>query len=88
MIRIVPFAALLCLAMPAKAGGDPAAGEAAYAQACAHCHRSVARIVPMISGADATAKTAYLEHFLAGHKAPDPRVRADLIAYLLKVSGL
>ena len=87
MIRAIPFAALICLAGPAHAGGDPVAGEAAYAQACARCHRIVAAIVPMISGADAAAKTAYLEDFLAGHKAPDPAMRADLIAYLLEVSG-
>ena len=88
MIRAISFAALLCLAGQAHAAGDPVAGEAAYAQACVRCHRSVERILPFIAGDDAAAKTAYLDALLADHKAPDPAMRADLIAYLLKVSGL
>jgi cytochrome c2 len=87
MIRAMSFAVLLCLAGQAQAAGDPVAGEAAYAKACARCHRSVDRLVPMIGGDDAATRTAYLDGFLADHKAPDPTMRADLIAYLLKVSG-
>ena len=87
MFRAVSFVILLCLAGPANAAGDPVAGEAAYAQACARCHRSVDRILPFIAGDDAAAKTAYLDALLADHRAPDPAMRADLIAYLLKLSG-
>lgn len=87
MFRAVSFVMLLCLSGPASAGGDPVAGEAAYAQACARCHRSVDRILPFIAGDDAAAKTAYLDALLADHRAPDPAMRADLIAYLLKLSG-
>ena len=87
MFRAVSFVILLCLAGPASAAGDPVAGVAAYAQACARCHRSVDRILPFIAGDDAAAKTAYLDALLADHRAPDPAMRADLIAYLLKLSG-
>lgn len=87
MIRAMSFALLVCLAGQAQAAGDPVAGEAAYAQACARCHRSVDRILPFIAGNDAAAKTAYLDALLADHRAPDPAMRADIIAYLLKVSG-
>lgn len=88
MIRAMSFAAFLCLAGQAVAAGNPVAGEAAYAQACARCHRSVERLIPMMSGDDAAARSAYLDGFLSDHKAPDPAMRADLIAYLLKVSGM
>ena len=47
MFRAVSFVMLLCLAGPASAAGDPVAGEAAYAQACARCH-----------GADASTNAA------------------------------
>lgn len=88
MIRAMSFALLVCLAGQTQAAGDPVAGKAAYAQACARCHRSVDRILPFIAGNDAAAKTAYLDALLADHRAPDPAMRTDLIAYLLKVSGL
>ena len=88
MIRAMSFALLLCLAGEAQAAGDPIAGEAAYAQASARCHRSADRILPFIAGDDVAAKTAYLDASLADHRAPDRAMRADLIAYLLKVSGL
>lgn len=88
MIRAMFLAVLLCLAGKAWAAGDPVAGEAAYAKACARCHRSVDRLVPMIAGPDAAARSVYLDGFLADHKAPDPAMRADIIAYLLKVSAL
>lgn len=87
MIRAMSLAVLLCLAGQAQAAGDPVAGEAAYVEACARCHRSVDRLIPMIGGDDAATRTAYLDGFLADHKAPDPAMRADLIAYLLKLSG-
>ena len=64
-----------------------AKGEAVYQRACARCHRSVERVVPLIAGPDAASTAAYLDRFLADHKAPDPAARADLIAYLLKLSG-
>lgn len=88
MIRAMSFAVLLCLAGHAHAAGDPVAGEAAYAKACARCHRSIDRLIPMLGGDDAATRSTYLDDFLAGHQAPDPIMRADLIAYLLKVSGL
>ncbi|WP_181141527.1 hypothetical protein [Ciceribacter selenitireducens] len=87
MIRAMLLAVLLCLAGMAQAAGDPVAGDAAYAKACARCHRSIDRLIPMIGGDDAATRTAYLDGFLADHKAPDPAMRADLIAYLLKLSG-
>ena len=87
MIRAMFLAFLLCLTGMAQAAGDPVAGEAAYAKACARCHRGVDRLIPMIGGDGAAARTAYLDGFLADHKAPDPTMRADIIAYLLKVSG-
>ncbi len=88
MILATSFVVLLCLAGQVQAAGDPVAGEAAYAKACARCHRSVDRLVPMIGGDDAATRSAYLDGFLADHRVPDPAMRADIIAYLLKVSGL
>lgn len=81
-------AATLLSAPPVWSAGDAAKGEAVYQGACARCHRSVERVVPLIAGPDAAATAACLDRFLADHKAPDPAMRADIIAYLLKLSGL
>ena len=73
------------LAAPAAAAqseGDAARGEAAYAEACAACHDSVARLARRLPKTDQAA--ASLDAFLAGHHAPVPDTRADIIAFLLK----
>ena len=80
-------AAALLSALPAWSAGDAVEGEAVYQRTCARCHRSAERLVPLIAGPDRGATTAYLDRFLADHMAPDPAARADLIAYLLKLSG-
>lgn len=63
--------------------GDPARGEGAYATACAECHRSAARLMARVPGADAAARGAWLEAFLPDHHAPEPQARADIIAWLV-----
>lgn len=75
---------LVCLGtVPVLAEGEPAAGEAAYARACARCHASVARLMRDVEGETEEQTAAWLDTFLAGHRAPDAEMRADLIAFLL-----
>ncbi|MHB0951893.1 MAG: hypothetical protein ACYC10_08190 [Allorhizobium sp.] len=85
MIRSIALALLplLYLAAPASAEGDATAGEAAYAKACARCHKTASRITPFIEGKTAAEKAAWLDAFLAGHHATDAKIRAYLVAYLL-----
>lgn len=87
LATVLACAAALLSAQPVWSAGDAAKGEAVYQRACARCHRSAERVVPLIAGPDAASTAAYLDSFLADHKAPDPAARADLIAYLLKLSG-
>jgi mono/diheme cytochrome c family protein len=63
------------------AAGDPARGEAAFADHCTACHASVSRLVRRIPKTDQAE--ASLDAFLAGHHAPGPATRADIVAYLL-----
>lgn len=85
MIRSIALALLplLYLAAPVSAEGDATAGEAAYAKACARCHKTASRITPFIEGKTTEEKAAWLDAFLAGHHATDAKIRADLVAYLL-----
>lgn len=73
--------AAACAAGARAEDGDPARGEAAYAATCAACHASIDRLARRLPKTDQAA--ASLDAFLAGHHAPDPAARADIIAYLL-----
>jgi len=84
----------LCIAFPLSAfanntdesetlTGDVARGDAAYAADCAECHAAPARIMRRVPGDDDAGRAAWLEDFLPEHFAPDPQVRADIIAYML-----
>lgn len=80
------LALMLAPADPARADGGEAAmeqGSAAYAELCAGCHASAARIVRRVQGDTDAARGEWLEGFLKTHYAPDDEKRAALIAYLL-----
>ncbi|MCB1312248.1 MAG: hypothetical protein KDK29_10320 [Sedimentitalea sp.] len=64
-------------------GGDPAAGEIWFRQSCAMCHPAPGALFS--SGAD-TPTAQELDRFLANHRAPNPDMRRDLIAFLLRGS--
>lgn len=85
-MRILPAVALFTIALsatPALAQGDAARGEAMYQTACAECHRNAERIASRVEGATEAERATAFEAFLPEHYAPDPAVRADIIAYLL-----
>jgi mono/diheme cytochrome c family protein len=71
----------LALMLPAAA---PRAedGEAAYARACAECHRTPARLVARYGQMYPEDRRMALDDLLKGHHAPDPAERARIIAWL------
>lgn len=89
MIRLALCLSAALGAAPAVASdtaplvGDPGRGEGAYAATCADCHRSAARLMGRVPGADAAARGAWLAAFLADHHTPEPQARSDIIAWLL-----
>lgn len=83
LLGAAPAAASDTTAPEAAILGDPVRGEVAYAGACAECHRSAARLMARVPGADAAARGAWLAAFLADHHAPEPQARADIIAWLV-----
>ncbi len=54
-------------------------GAAYFRQACWRCHRSVAELLAPLAPED----SAQIDSFLARHHAPDPELRAMLVAWLL-----
>lgn len=71
---------------PVRAMGQPAtgedAGEAAYREACASCHRTPARFMRRYLDLSAEDRRAALDSFLRTHYAPDDAKRAAIIAWL------
>lgn len=65
-------------------GGDPAAGEIWFRQSCAMCHHAPGALVTR--GADMLSQAQELDRVLANHRAPNPDMRRDLIAFLLRGS--
>jgi mono/diheme cytochrome c family protein len=78
------------LAPPAAAqAGDTAAaaaGEAAYARACARCHSDPRAIGGRAARLDDAARRAALERFLAHHHAPDAATRAAIVAWMAEAT--
>jgi cytochrome c553 len=81
---ILPLAAAMLALVPAPAGAQAAApsGEAAYAEACAACHRTPARFMRRFTAMPADQRQAELDRFLTGHHAPDVAQRAAIIGWL------
>lgn len=87
--RVLPAAAVLALAAApavadirlAQAAPD---GAAAYAQACAECHRTPARFMRRYLDMPPAERAAALDRFLPGHYAPDAAQRAAIIAWLMQ----
>lgn len=59
-------------------------GAAAYAQACAECHRTPARFMRRYLDMPLAERAAALDRFLPDHYAPDPAQRAAIVAWLMQ----
>jgi len=59
-------------------------GAAAYAQACAECHRTPARFMRRYLEMPPAERAAALDRFLPDHYAPDPAQRAAIVAWLMQ----
>jgi len=57
-------------------------GAAAYAEACASCHRTPARFMCRYLDMTPEQRQAELDRFLTGHYAPDATRRGAIIAWL------
>lgn len=83
MGRAAPILAVLVLTamlpLPVVAAET---GEAAYARACAECHRNPARLVARYGPMYPEDRRMALDDLLKGHHAPDPAERARIIAWL------
>lgn len=76
------IAAALLAPTPAAAQTAAISGEAAYAENCAACHRTPTRFMRRHLAKAPEQRQADLEKFLTGHYAPDPAVRAAIVAWL------
>lgn len=82
-VPVVLLAPAMADSQAALEPGDVERGALAYVADCAECHRTPARFMARVEGADAAAKAATLDAFLPDHYAPDDQTRADIIAWLL-----
>ena len=77
------LAALLLLAAPAAAQqAAPVAGEVAYAERCAECHRTPARFMRRYLDMQPAARQRRLDEFLRTHYAEEEAPRTAIIAWL------
>jgi cytochrome c553 len=87
-IHLAFAGALVLAATPASATTRLAQaapdGAAAYAQACAECHRTPARFMRRYLDMPPAERSAALDRFLPTHYAPDPAQRAAIIAWLMQ----
>lgn len=77
-------AVIVCLVLFAHAS-PPAhadAGEEAYREACASCHRTPARFMRRYLEMTPQARWQALDTFLRDHHAPQEQQRAAIIAWL------
>jgi len=80
--------ALLVMAAPGAAGAqggsqaEVTAGAAAYAEACASCHRTPARFMRRHLDKTPAQRQTHFDEFLTKHHAPAPATRAAIIAWL------
>ncbi|WP_372624223.1 hypothetical protein [Falsiroseomonas sp.] len=81
MIRFALLAAALPLLPAAPAAAQPA-GEAAFQETCASCHRTPSRFMRRYVDMNPAERQAQLDRFLAGHYAEDATKRAGIIAWL------
>lgn len=84
MHRLAPIAAVLVFAAPlsaAPAAAQPA-GEAAYRESCAECHRTPSRFMRRYAEMTPAERQAALDRVLATHHAEDAAKRAAIIAWL------
>ena len=68
--------------MPPSPAVAAEGGEAAYARACAECHRNAARLVARYGLMYPEDRRMALDDLLKGHHAPDPVERARIIDWL------
>jgi mono/diheme cytochrome c family protein len=78
---LVAALAIGAAAAPPAAGQTPD-GAAAYAEACASCHRTPARFMRRYLDMTPQQRQAELDRFLTGHYAPDAAKRAAIVAWL------
>ncbi|MCC7427858.1 MAG: hypothetical protein IT557_13200 [Alphaproteobacteria bacterium] len=74
--------ALVALAASAGPARAQPAGEAAYQELCASCHRTPARFMRRYQSMTSEARRAELERFLPRHYAPDEARRRAIIDWL------
>jgi mono/diheme cytochrome c family protein len=88
-MRSIIRAGVVALALVSPAAATQLAeaapdGAAAYAQACAECHRTPARFMRRYLEMPPAERSAALDRFLPTHYAPDPAQRAAIIAWLMQ----
>jgi mono/diheme cytochrome c family protein len=93
MRNAVILSAVGFLSASAASGQDPvlagnsAMGKIYYQRACADCHVSVLQLRPAVTRLNSLDQVKWLDTFLTGHRAPNPEMRRDLIAYLISGSN-
>lgn len=79
----IAAAALFMAWGTAPAAAQPS-GEAAYAEACASCHRTPARFMRRYVDMPEAQRRTELDRVLTDHYAPDPAMRAAIVAWLVE----
>ena len=60
--------------------------ESAFKQHCGACHSRAASVARSLEGGSVDERRTKLEEFLRSHHAGDPKLRAVIIEYLVRLS--
>jgi mono/diheme cytochrome c family protein len=75
------------LLVPLGFVGTTAATETAFKENCAKCHARAASVARSVQGNTEQERRKALDQLLRSHHAEDPTLRAEVVDYLIGLSG-
>lgn len=80
-------AAAVGLLLPVGFIGTSVATESAFKEACAKCHARPASVARSVQGNTDAERRQALDQLLRSHHAEDPKLRAEIVDYLIGQLG-
>lgn len=84
IVAAMAMAAAVSMAWGSAPALAQPSGEAAYAEACASCHRTPSRFMRRYLDMPEAQRRTELDRVLTDHYAPDPATRAAIVAWLVQ----
>ena len=79
------WGAAIGLLVPLGFAGTTAATGTAFKENCANCHARPASLARSVQGTTEQERRKALDRFLSSHYAGDPKLRTEIIDYLIEL---